>query len=140
MLTGYNLKARLYRKAIVSIEAGSVKLATWSLSVFGGSVLIIFADSYLRASDAHHRLTYLLFLIGWAFIAWSMHQGFKIAKHTKVLELHYSDENVLITILQKCNASFASQLKWFQRGLLVFAVWLIFYLIWWIGSDIPKPK
>ena len=140
MLTGYNLKARLYRKAIVSIEAGSVKLATWSLSVFGGSVLIILGDSYLRPSNAHHRLTYLLFLIGWASIGWSMYHGFKITRHTMVLDLHSTNENTLTAILQKCNASFASQLKWFQRGLLVFAVWLIFYLIWWIGTDIPKPK
>lgn len=135
-----NSKAGLYLQAIKSFEAGSAKLATWSLSVFGGSLLIIVGDSYLRPSDSNHRLAYLLFLVGWAFIGWSMYQGFKITRHTMVLDLYSTNEDTLTTILQKCNTSFANQLKWFQRGLLVFGVWLVLYLIWWICTDIPKTK
>lgn len=133
-----NSKPGLYLQAIKSFEAGSSKLATWSLSVFGGSFLIIVGDSYLRPPDSHHRLAYLLFLVGWAFIGWSMYQGFKITRHTMVLDLHAVNEDALLSIFQKCNKSFANQLKWFQWGLLVFGVWLVLYLLWWIYTDIPN--
>jgi len=135
-----NSKAGLYLQAIKSFEAGSVKLATWSLSVFGGSLLIIVGDSYLRPSDSQHRLAYLLFLIGWALIGWSMYQGFKITRHTMVLDLHATNEDALLTIFQKCNKSFANQLRWFQWGLFVFGIWLVLYLLWWIYTDMPNKK
>lgn len=125
-------------KGIKTFETGSSKLTTWTLSIIGGSILIIISDSYFRPYNIQHRYVYFLFLVGWILLGISLHHAFSITRHLMVTDL-YKDRNLLAQILQKCNRRFAWQIRFFQSGLLTFGLWLIFFLIWWIFAEIPAP-
>jgi hypothetical protein len=126
--------------AIKEFEYGASKLTTWSLSIVGGSILIIMDTSYFRPLGIGYRYFYFLFLIGWIFIGISLYYAFTITRRSIVKELYIENSNLLLQILQKCNTAFKWQLKFFQWALLTFGVWLLLYLVWWICSSIPNLK
>ena len=126
-------------KGIRTFENGSSKLTTWTLSIIGGSIFIIIDDSYFRPINIHYRYAYFLFLAGWVFLGISLYYAFAITRHLMVSDLYQNKKNLLEQILERCNKSFYWQLRFFQAGLLTFGIWLVFFLLWWIFSDIP-PK
>ena len=126
-------------KGIKTYETGSSKLTTWSLSIIGGSILIIIDDSHFRPFDIHYRYAYFLFLAGWILLGISLYYAFAITRHMMVSDLYQNKKGLLEKILDRCNKSFYWQLRFFQAGLLTFGIWLVFFLLWWIFVDIP-PK
>jgi len=126
--------------AINAYESGASKLTTWSLSIVGGSLLLVCNSSYFRPIDIKHRYFYFLFLIGWLFIGISMYHAFSITRRAMVKDLYINDVSRLTAILQKCNIGFKWQLRFFQWGLLIFGVWLILYLVCWVMTNLPVAK
>jgi hypothetical protein len=124
-------------KGIKTFEKGSSKLTTWTLSIIGGSILIIVDDSYFRPFNINCRYAYFLFLVGWILLGISLYYGFAITRHVMVSDLYQNKKNLLEQILERCNKSFYWQLRFFQTGLLTFGIWLALFLLWWIFADIP---
>jgi hypothetical protein len=120
---------------IKSIESGSNKISTWSLSILGGSLLAILSDSYLHPSKTQLKLVYLLFILGWTSIGISIFNGKEIIGRTIASELYKNDENQLVSIFTKCNNCYQRQLRYFNIGLFTFGIWLLLYLIWWIFGE-----
>lgn len=127
-------------EAIKAYESGSSKLTTWSLSIIGGSIVIITGSSYFRPLSVEYRYFYFLFIIGWIFMGISMYYAFLITRRSMVKDLYISNAKLLTPILQGCNTAFKWQLRFFQWSLLTFGVWLILYLVWWICSSLPTSK
>lgn len=130
----------LFLQSIKSIVEGSSRLTTWSLSIVGGTILIIIGDSHLRPGELCYRYFYLCFLIGWVCIGFSLSYSFSITKSAMGSELNKADPAALMTILKKCNAKLAWQIRYFQYSLFAFGLWLVLYLLWWIFTDISLPK
>ena len=126
--------------SINSYEAGSSKLTTWSLSIVGGSLLMIVNNSYFRPPESDGRYFYFLFVAGWLLIGMSLYHSFSITRRAMVKDLYKDDFVQLTKILYKCNAGFKWQLRFFQWGLLVFGIWLVIYLICWMNADTSIPK
>src|SRR5690349_5872891 len=110
---------------IKSLENGSNRVSTWSLSVLGGSLLAILSNNYLRPDKANIKIVYLLFVIGWFFIGVSFYNGKNIISRTIAAELAKNDINLLKKIFYKCNSYYSRQLLFFNLALLVFGIWLL---------------
>lgn len=121
-----------YFNCIKSFEGGASKISAWSLAIFGGSLLAIINDSYIRPSSIDYKLIYLCFIVGWLFLAISMYNGMTITGRTIVAELYKNKLDRLQTIFEKCNADFARQLQFFKLSIITFSVWLVLYILWWI--------
>ena len=121
--------------SISSYEAGSSKLTTWSLSIVGGSLLMIINNSYFRPPEIGDRCFYYLFIAGWLLIGASLYHSFSITRRAMVKDLYKDNFEKLTAILQKCNTGFKWQLRFFQWALLVFGAWLVIYLICWVNTD-----
>src|SRR5882762_9632262 len=128
-------KADKLFNCIKSIEVGSNKISSWSLSTLGGSLLAILSDSYLHPTTAKFKMIYLLFILGWTFIGISIFNGKEISGRAIASELYKSDENQLTTIFTKCNTCYSRQLRFFNLGLLVFGIWQLLYLFWWVFGE-----
>lgn len=122
--------SELFLQSIKSMVDGSSKLTTWSLSVVGGSILIIIEDSHIRPTELNFRYVYLCFLIGWVCIGISLYHAFQITKSSMATDLHQKDAAALYLILEKCNNRLADQIRYFQYSLLAFGIWLALYLLW----------
>lgn len=129
---------------IKSIEEGSNKISTWSLSTIGGSLLALLSNEYLHPSIVKLKMIYLLFILGWFFIGISIYNGKNIISRTIASELHKNDRKSLETIFTICNKHYSRQLRFFNLGLLIFGLWLLLFLLWWIFGDsiinITNPK
>lgn len=120
---------------IKSIEAGSNKISTWSLSTIGGSLLALLSNEYLHPTAVKLKLIYLLFILGWIFIGISFYNGKNITSRTIASELHKNDKELLTTIFTDCNSFYSRQLLFFNIGLLIFGIWLILFLLWWVFGE-----
>ncbi len=125
-----------FLQSIKSISEGSNKIITWSLSIVGGTILIILSDSYLHPSTRNLKLVYSLFLLGWILIALSINKGIIISGRSMAGELYSENNEMLKQIFEKSNTDFKHQLNLFKWALLVFGLWLILFLCWWIFGDI----
>jgi glucan phosphoethanolaminetransferase (alkaline phosphatase superfamily) len=127
-------------QAIKSISEGSNRIITWSLSVVGGTILIIVSSSYLHPATKELKLAYLLFFLGWIFLAFSINKGIVISGRSMAAEFYSGNDKMIRVIFEKTNNDFKCQLNLFKWALLVFAIWLILFLFWWvfIGTSINK--
>jgi hypothetical protein len=124
-------------KAVV--ESSSTML-TWTLAVGGGSVALIVGTSYLRPRQVWARLFYLLFPVGWVFLAISIYHGNAIARDGVAAQLAHS-EAILPQIGADMNTQYIAQQNTMEIGMAVFALWLLLYLLWWIlVKDLPKTE
>lgn len=118
-----------------SIEAGSNKISTWSLSTLGGSILAILSTDYNAPRESLFRLIYLLFVLGWIFLGIAFFEGKRISAKTIAAELHKGNKDQLSKMFKSCNGYYARQLKFFNYALLIFGIWLLLYVTWWIFGD-----
>lgn len=125
---------RFYR-CIKAVESGSSRISSWSFTIMGGTFLAILSDSYVHPESGQLKLFYLLFLIGWFFIAASLRFGMNISGRSIASELSAKSIDDLVKIFEKCNDDYSKQIRHFKRGLVVFGLWLVLYLIWWIFFD-----
>lgn len=120
---------------IKSIEEGSNKISTWSLSTLGGSLLAIMNNDFSHPETTKLKMIYLFFILGWIFIGLSFYNGKNIISRTIASELHKNNLKSLTYIFEKCNLYYSKQLRFFNLGLLTFGFWLLLYLIWWIFGN-----
>jgi hypothetical protein len=122
-------------EAIKQIVESSDKIVTWSLTVLGGSVAILLGTSYIRPRSRLMRLSYLLFIPGWASLGLSFQSGNSIANRSIMFFLESNNSELVNKILYKINDDYREQLTYFYIGLFIFGVWLCTYLFWWIFSS-----
>ncbi len=120
---------------IKSIEEGSNKISTWSLSTIGGSLLAILSNEYSHPLTPKLKLIYLLFVLGWGFIGISFYNGKNITSRSIASELNKNDTELLKTIFTDCNTFYSRQLRFFNLALLIFGIWLLLFLLWWVFGD-----
>jgi hypothetical protein len=73
------------------------------------------------------RLTYLLLIPGWFCLATSIYYGMTVQQEY-VAWLWIRKEDIPRAI----NSAAVQQGAYMDRGLSVFAVWMIIYLLWWV--------
>src|SRR5882762_5051025 len=130
---------RNIREGLKSMAENSRNLNSWGLTLIGASILAIVSTSYMRPMSRKTRLAYLLFIPGWYLIAKSMSFGDSISRRHTAATFALTQER-LVKIGTSMNSEFDSQLTFFNRGLIVFALWLLLYIVWWIIVDAPSPE
>ena len=112
------------------------------LLIFGGSIAVLLGAGYRRPVQKRMRDTYLLFPIGWVFLGCSIWEGMKV-RGTYISYLLEPPKNEIVRAhrLEQFNAFARWQERWLGFGLAIFAIWLLFYLFWWIRpSDTEVEK
>ncbi len=134
-ITAEDINTEKLFNCIKSIEEGSNKISTWSLSTLGGSLLAIMNKDFSHPETTKLKMIYLFFILGWVFIGLSFYNGKNIISRTIASELHKNDLKLLTIIFEKCNLYYSKQLRFFNLGLLTFGFWLLLYIIWWIFGN-----
>jgi hypothetical protein len=122
-----------FQAGLELVSNGSSVLVTWSLAVVAGSVATIVSTSYLRPMNRSMRYIYLLFIPGWLFLGLSIYYGEKISR--RYMAAKFVPEENLLKILKLVNQDFGNQRLMLEIGLLVFALWLVTFLIWWVFGN-----
>ena len=120
---------------IKSIETGANKIASWSLSVLGGSILALLSSSYLHPDNSKIKLFYFLFAVGWICLALSLYYSKEILGSSIAADLYKGKREKLLPIFSRCNKCYKHQLNFFNLALLFFGFWLVIYLGWWIFGN-----
>src|SRR5436309_15005864 len=113
-----------------SAASYSETLSSWALAVLGGSVLALLQRSYLRPENKLIRSAYLLFGIGWAFLARSIFSGTKV--HEVLLSFLAQRQPNFDILRDAIGEDLARQVDNLNYGLLAFGLWLALYVVWWI--------
>jgi hypothetical protein len=121
------------KEALNAFSAHSQTLSSLALLLIGGSLLILLQRGYLRPPTRRGRAFYLLFILGWGFLAISVWHGRRAQSvYLSYLMARHPDVKALITAV---NYDLSRQIDFLQRGLITFALWLLGYLLWWIFSS-----
>lgn len=118
---------------LTHVLANSQQLTTWALAVGGGSIALIVGASYRRPVSIWWRLTFLLFLPGWALLAVSLYRGAQLSR-AFLASMMVSAESAA-RIGSKINDLYANQSTFLVWSVVFFSAWLMIYLIGWIFSD-----
>ena len=122
-----------FQLGLEQVNNGSALLVTRALAVVAGSVATIVSTSYLKPMNRAMRCIYLLFIPGWFFLGLSIYYGEKISRRYMAAKL-VPDEN-LAKIAKLVNQDFGNQRLMLEIGLLIFALWLVVFLIWWVFGE-----
>lgn len=117
-----------------TIAEGSRALNAWALMIIAASIIALVSTSYIRPVNRNIRKFYLLFIPAWLLVSVSMYFGDQISRRY-VAALMASREDTFQEIGSNINSDFAYQILFLQFGLLVFAVWLLFFLLWWVFGN-----
>jgi hypothetical protein len=121
-----------FLQAIKSVSEGSSKIITWSLSVLGGSILIIIGDSYIHPVTTPYKFIYLLFPIAWILLAISINSGINISRRSMAADFYSDNNEMLERIFIESNTDLKRQLDYFKSSLIIFSLWLLCFLLWWL--------
>ena len=130
-------KENYYRKINESNKLAneeSNRLITWSLSIIGGSILLIISTDYVNPRG-WILYSYFLFAIGWTVLAMSIYYGETLTRiYMSGATASDTDTSGIREIGEKVDEYFAKQIKFFRIGIIIFSIWLILFLIWFIIS------
>lgn len=118
------------KEAFKTAAEYSSTLTGWALLVLGGSVVALLQRSYLRPDSKFIRSTYLLFILGWGFLARSIFFGTKVQQVRLAFLFQKSPD--FIALRSTLNRDLVTQVHSLEWGLLVFGFWLAVYLVWWV--------
>lgn len=134
--------------AIKSMVDNANQLITWTLSVVGGSIIVLVSSSYIKPLARWWRMIYLLFIIGWVLMGISLYHGnivnqyyngaqFSVVQaHANIVDSKFDEAEkkkvIFMNAWAGANNSYAVQINSFLFGLLFFAIWLAAFLVWWI--------
>lgn len=111
----------------------SQRISDSILLIFGGSIAVLLGTGYRRPGSKRMRTTYLLFPAGWICLWLSVSAGLNVrGTYIGYLLTPPKDTATRFGRIQLLNAFALSQEKWLLRGLAIFAIWLMIYLLWWI--------
>lgn len=120
---------------IKSLSDVSSSMLTWALSILGGSLLVIVNSAYYRP-PLKVRLLYLVFVPAWVFGFLSIYQSNLISRRLAAAFLQgkggEKQLDRLEKIAAKANSELGNQILFFQIMLILLAVWLTIYIIWWV--------
>lgn len=115
------------------VNEESNRLISWSLSILGGTILLLINSKYVSLTGWFFY-SYGLFGIGWLFIFMSIYYGQSLTLHYTagaLITKDQSDED-LITYLGEVDKKFHKQIKYFKYALVPFAAWLFLLLTWFM--------
>src|SRR5712692_4459589 len=116
---------------------GAVSLAQtltqWAFLIFGGSVALLVGSSPLKHSG-RLKYAYFLFLPGWFLLAISLYWG-RSVQGVYLAFLFQMNPNVS-QLRQAANHDAYWQMRTLEIGLGFFALWLLFYIFWWVLTDL----
>lgn len=118
--------------SLKQIVDSSAQLSAWGLGVLGGSVAAIVSTSYRRPDLLKFRLAYLLFLPGWATLAYSLFQGNALVGNYLAALLGDPSKDNLLRIGSEINNAYAEQRSYLLFSLCCFGCWLVTYLLQWV--------
>lgn len=123
------------KEALQAFASHSESLTSIALLVIGGSLLVLLQRDYVRPASRRGRSFYLLFILGWLFLARSIWHGRRAQSVylAYVDTMHHTDAYTRLA-KKAANSDLGHQLDFLERGLGVFAIWLAGYLMWWIFS------
>jgi len=125
-------------KALELAVSFSQSLSQWAYIVMGGSVAILLRDLKYRPKDNVVRLTFWLFVPGWASLIVSIHQGIRVQERYIARWMNPNPE--INDIVTKFNFHTVWQIRCMELGIFCFAGWLVVFLVRWITHrDEPPP-
>lgn len=126
---------RLFKKnseANKLLNDESNRLISWSLSIIGGSILIVISTNYVNPTGLI-LYAYFLFAIGWIMLAISIYYGESLTR-SYIAGCTMDDTNLkmILELGKIVDNKFAKQIRYFKLGIAPFAIWLVLFLIWFI--------
>jgi len=112
------------------IHEESSRIITWSLSVIGGSILIIISTGYVNPSGPI-LYAYATFAVGWVYLGLSIYYGEKATRNF-IAGVTAPTQDMLDNAGRNADRNFGRQLRYFKYGLFTFSIWLILFLAWFI--------
>ena len=122
------------REGLKEMAEESRTLTGWALAIIAASIAAIASTSYFRPLSRKVRAIYLIFIPGWVLIAMSVYDGDRISRRYAAAAFAQKHEP-LAKIGDYMNSEFASQLTYLHVGLIFFATWLLFFILWWVFGD-----
>jgi len=127
----------LNSKAFEGAVSLAQNLTQWAFLIFGGSVALLIGSSHRRP---HGRLKYFyfLFLPGWIFLAISLYWG-RSVQGVYLAFLFQMNRNTS-ELRQAANHDAYWQTLTLEIGLGFFALWLLFYIFWWVLTELRENE
>ena len=110
----------------------SNRLVTWSLSIIGGTILMIVSSSYIQPKGKI-VLIYILFIVGWISLGLSIFFGEMLTRiYIAGSYANNNDKERIKKIGLEVQKKFNLQVIFFLVGVITFGLWLISFLIYFI--------
>src|SRR5713226_486985 len=120
---------------------GAVSLAQtliqWAFLIFGGSVALSVGGSH-RQHRGRIKYAYFLFLPGWLLLALSFYWG-RSVQGVYLAFLFQMNQNIS-QLRQAANHDAYWQMLTLEIGLGFFTLWLLFYIFWWVLTDLNENE
>lgn len=116
-------------------QAMAQGLSQWAMLIIGGSLAVIIGDKVYRPKARRIRATYLLFAPAWILLALSIYEGTYIQRSyvAYMVATRGTHAQALIDqIAGNITQATRLQLSFLETALGFLAIWLFFYLIWWV--------
>jgi len=113
-------------------------LSQWSLLIVGGSLVVVVSTSYRRPQNPKVRAAYFLFIPMWCCLAVSVYQGIVVQRsYVAYLVASRSTpaQQTLNSIAENITDATRNQILALESALLIGALWLLIYIVWWICSN-----
>lgn len=115
--------------ALKTVNEESNRIISWSLLIIGGSLLAVLDNDYLKVIDGF-RWIYFFYLLGWLFLSLSVYWGQRVTR-SYLASLFVAKEFIEGTA-ELTNIHFKRQINWFIAGVIIFALWMVVFLVLWI--------
>lgn len=126
-------------KGLESAVSFAQSLSQWAYITIGASVALLFKDLSQRPKNWLVRWSFLLFLPAWWFLGRAIYEGVRV--HGVYIAYLMSQRSDAKEDLESINRDAASQLSSLKWGLWILCLWLVIYLLWWMGHrDGPKTN
>jgi len=111
----------------------SETLSGWALAILGGSALVMLQRAYVRPVSKLMRYAYVLFIVGWCFLARSIYFGTRV--HEVQLAFLVQQKPDFVSLRDTLSEDLSGQVESLKFGLWTFGIWLFIYVGWWIWTD-----
>jgi hypothetical protein len=118
-------------KAVTDI---SVSLNGWALLILGGTLAVMLSNSY-RKPPFPYRLIFLIVFPSLGCLIYALERGSHVQATYAALLLRPRTDAVAHQQFSEANTALAAQVQWFEIAVVLLAIWLALYLIWWIFLD-----
>ena len=113
-----------------AITDNAAQHVTWTLMLLAGTLLTVVGTSHVSPETTKGRSFYLLLIPGWAVLVASMYFGDRVQR--RAISALMVDDETLRDTHRSINADFNLQLNLMLIGGGFLALWLLFYVVWWI--------